>query len=228
MLGLLLDVIVVLIVVLAVYSSAKHGFVRTLIEVAGFAAAFLIAFTVSSPLADVTYDKIVEPSIISTAQNAVDEGDRVAEKLWDALPGLVKNGSADFGFSKDSFTRKVDTLVTDNASTSAVKISDNVLKPVITKIFGVFYSTVIVIAIIILTKVLAVWINKMFSFSVIGKVNAFLGGVVGVFKGVGFAVIFCMIISILIIVFGEFFPFTAKNINSSNLFKILYGFSPFV
>ena len=226
--GLLLDAIVVAIFVFAVYISAKRGFVRALIELVGFIAAFLIAFTVSSPLADVTYDKIVEPSIVSTAKDAVEGGDEVASKLWDSLPGVVKNSSADFGFSKESFTEKVDALVTDNASSSAENISEKIIKPVVTKIFGVFYSTVIVILLIILSRFIAVWVNKIFSFSIIGKVNRFLGGFIGLFKGVGFAVIFCMIMSILIISFGEFFPFTQKNIDASKLFKALYGISPFV
>ena len=228
MLGLLLDVMVIAIVAVTVYFSAKRGFVRTLIEVVGFVAAFLIAFTVSSPLANATYDRIVEPSIVSTAENAVDGGDEVAEKLWNVLPGVVKNDSADFGFSKDTFTAKVNEHVTDNAKTSAGKISEKVIKPVTSNIFGVFYSTVIVIVLIILTKILAAWINKMFSFSLVGKINTFLGGLIGLFKGAGFAVIFCMIISILMISWGEFFLFTAENIDSSKLFKILYGLSPFV
>ena len=50
----ILDAIIILIVLFYVFISAKKGFVRTLIEVVGFVAAIVIAFTVSTPIAEVS------------------------------------------------------------------------------------------------------------------------------------------------------------------------------
>ena len=226
----ILDLIIVGIILICILLSAKHGFVRTVVEVAGFIAAFLIAFTVSSPLANVTYDNIIEPSIVSTVNQASDNsGSQIAGKLWDSFPEFVKRHSADFGLSESRFNEKVASSVSGSINDSAVRISENVTRPLITKLLGALYSTVIAIVLIVLSKFVARAINKMFSFSLVGKINTMLGGVIGAVKGVGVAVIFCMIISaLLLITKNGVWIFTKDNIEGSYLFRLIYGFSPFV
>ena len=228
--GLILDLVVLGIIAICVFLSAKHGFVRTFIELAGFVAAFVIAFTASSPLANTTYDKIIEPSMVSKIEKTSAEGtDAVSQKLWDSLPGIVKNNSGSLGVTKEKFDNKVSSSISESVSDSAKKISDGVLRPIITKILGAFYSTVLVIVLIIVFKFLAKVINKLFKISFIGKINAFLGGVVGAFKGVAVALIFCIAVSLIISITGKsIWIFSPENIDSSYLFKYLYGFSPFI
>ena len=103
-LGLILDLVILGIIALCVFLSAKHGFVRTVLELAGLIAAFVIAFSFSSPLANITYDKIIEPSMVSKIEKTSAEGEQaVATKLWDSLPGIVRNQSGTFGISKEKF-----------------------------------------------------------------------------------------------------------------------------
>lgn len=229
-LSLVLDVIIIGIILLCIFLSARHGFVRTVIEVAGFIAAFVIAFTISSPLANVTYDNIIEPSIVSTVEKASDNsGNEIATRLWDSFPDFVKRHSADFGLSEERFNEKVNSSVSGSINQSALKVSENVTKPLITKLLGALYSTVIVIVLIIVSKFLAKALNKLFSFSLVGTLNKMLGGVIGAVKGVGVAIIFCMVISALILITKNgFWIFTPDNIDGSYLFKLFYGFSPFV
>ncbi len=228
--GIILDLIIIAIVVLYIFISARHGFVRTLIEVAGFIAACVVAFTVSSPLADLTYDKIIEPKIISNIEQVTsDGGNAVAEKLWNSFPDIIKKYSADIGVNEQAFYDSINSTVAGGASDSAVKISENVTKPLIIKLVSALYSTVITIVLIIVSKYLAIIVNRLFKIPVIGKINAALGGVVGAVKGLAFAFVFCAVISIIILLTKNgFWIFNPENIESSNLFKLLYGFSPFV
>ena len=64
--SVVLDIIVLAIILVTVFLSAKRGFVRVLIELVGFVAAVFISFTISTPLADMTYDKIIEPPIVAS------------------------------------------------------------------------------------------------------------------------------------------------------------------
>lgn len=57
----LLDLIVIAIIAAVALISARRGFVRVVIESAGFIAAIFITLTISTPLASLTYDKIIEP-----------------------------------------------------------------------------------------------------------------------------------------------------------------------
>ena len=228
--GLILDLIIAAIVILCVFFSARRGFVRTLLELVGFIAAIVIAFTVSSPLADMTYDNIIGPSIVSTVEQTADGmSDNVSGKVWAALPGIIKRNSEKFGIEKETFDDKVKSFVSWEAGDRAEMISQNVTKPVIVKLVGAIYSLIIAILLIFVSKFLARVINKLFTFSIVGKLNTVLGGCIGVLKGAAVALVFCMVISILILISKDGLGiFTAENIESSHLFKLLYGFSPFV
>lgn len=227
--GYILDGIVILIILYAIISSSKRGFVRTAIEVVGFIAAFLIAFTVSSQLANVTYAKIIEPSIINTAEAAVTEGTQnAADAIWSAIPKIVKEN----GFlqvSKDEFYNSVSGNTSNNITELAQNATQAILKPVISKLLSMIYSTVIIIVLLFVVKILAKYINKLFSFSIVGDLNRTLGGIVGFVKGIVFAFVFCCVITLIVsLTKNGFLIFTSSAINSSHIFSFLAGFSPFI
>ena len=77
----LLDLILALIIGVSVFLSAKRGFVRTFVEAVGFIAAAILVFTVCTPLANATYDKIIEPPILKMVSEEVNKNfeDTLAE-----------------------------------------------------------------------------------------------------------------------------------------------------
>ena len=77
-------------------------------------------------------------------------------------------------------------------------------------------------------KTLAKIINKIFNLPLIGKLNRFLGGIIGLLKGTIFALIFVMVIMFVIsMTENGFLCFTQENVNESIIFKFLMGFTPF-
>ncbi|MBR4910666.1 MAG: CvpA family protein [Clostridia bacterium] len=227
--SILLDLIIIAIIVLWVILSAKHGFVRTLIEVVGFIAAFVIAFTVSPPLADMTYEGFIKSTIVSSVDKNLNiENADAADKLWDSLPDVAKNYAGGLGISRDTLKTEVESA---SGSTEQVieQISDKTVKPAVSKVLSIIYSTVIAIVLLIVFKLLAKLINKVVNISVAGGLNAVLGGLLGILKGAAFALIVCMVISVIVL-FTNNGPgiFTKENIDSTYLFKLFYGISPFV
>lgn len=223
--NLLIDLIVIAIVGLSVLISAKRGFVKVLIEVAGFVAAIIVTFTISTPLADNTYDKIIEPPIVEAAVNAV--GESVQHEAWNALPEFVTENALKLGVSGEDFTGKITENLASGTEAAVKTASQDVIKPIITKILGLIYSVVILVVLLVVVKFLAKIINKMFSFSVIGKANRVLGGIVGVPKGVIFAILFCMVVSLVVKLYGGFLIFTTQNIEKTFIFKFLADIIPF-
>ena len=53
----ILDLIIVAILVVFALLAAKKGFVKSVIEIAGFVLAIFLAFTLSSPATNFIYDK---------------------------------------------------------------------------------------------------------------------------------------------------------------------------
>ncbi|MBE6727063.1 MAG: hypothetical protein E7562_00270 [Ruminococcaceae bacterium] len=217
--GFVLDIIILAIVFIIVLLSARKGFVRTAIEVVGFVAAIVLAFTISQPLADITYEKIVEEPMISAAE---DNAENLTEKVWDALPGFVADNAETFGISKAD----VDDTIGSNAqkgSEAAVKqVSATVVKPAATRLLSGIYCSILFIVLMIVVKLLAKVVNKLFSFSFIGTINKALGGVVGVVKGALYAFVF-VTVTVLIASLnqGSFLIFTDEAIDSSFVYRLL-------
>ena len=212
-----IDLILVAVILIFALISAKRGFVKVLVETVGFIAAVVVAFTISTPLAEVTYDKIIEPPVVRAAVNAV--GESAEHEAWNALPEFLMNNDI-FGTQINSFTEKITANLSLGVETAVKTASQDIVKPVATKIFCLLYSVLLVLVLSILVKFLAKLINGMFSFSVIGSLNRTLGGILGAVKGIVFVLIACMVISLIISFTGKpFFIFTEENINNTYIFK---------
>ena len=79
----LIDFILVIIIGFSVFVSFKRGFVATIIGTLGFFLAVILSLTFSTPLANATYDKFVEPVIVEAVSDEVEE--KFEDKLDAAL-----------------------------------------------------------------------------------------------------------------------------------------------
>ena len=66
--GIILDVAVICIIAFYVFTSARRGFIRTLIETVGFVLIILLANSICTPLANSTYDKFLEPAVVKAVE----------------------------------------------------------------------------------------------------------------------------------------------------------------
>ncbi len=218
-----IDLILIGIIIIMALISAKQGFVKAVIEVVGFVAAVMVAFTLSQPLANVTYDKVIEPPIInSVSQSATDSTKQTVDSIWESLPSFITQNSAQIGISKESLEESVLGASSGNLQTAIGDISQDVIKPVATGILETLYTVILIIVLLFIVKILAKLINKVFSFSLVGKLNRTLGGVLGVVKGLVIALIFCEAV-LLIISFTDngIWIFNNENIGKTILFKFL-------
>lgn len=227
--GIVLDVIVLAIIGITAVISAKKGFVATVVELVGLVLAFYLAFTLSSVAANFTYDKFISPSIKETIVEEIgDSVNKTADSVWDSLPGIVVSGANTLGIEKeDVFGGANDTAsstIEDIANTVDVKIA----RPVITTFIRFILGFILFIACIFLIKILAKLLNKLFSFSIIGKLNKLLGAVLGAGKGMVFATVFVLLLStIAAVTKNGFLIFTNENIEKSAIFDFIAGFNPF-
>lgn len=217
----ILDLIVIAIIVVFALLSAKRGFVRTIIEVVGFALVVLLANSVSTPLANVTYDMAVEPAIIKSVDNIEAEGAEALNIKFETLPGFVQDIIGDESIFAD-FENMVKENIGEGVEKAMSTASQNVIKPILTEILALVYSLLITVVLATVVNFLAGIINGFFKFSLIGKINRTLGAVFGTVKGCFIAAIFCSIIS-LIVSFTQngFLIFTKEAIDKTLLFELL-------
>lgn len=221
-----IDVIALVIILICVAISAKMGFVKVAAEAIGFVAAAVIAFTFSMPLAEVTYDKVIEPPVIKAAVEAV--GESAEHEAWNALPDfLIQKESAFFGTTVNQFTEKITENIAEGTESAVKTASQEIVRPVAVKLLNLLYSVILFLVLLIVVKFLAKFLNGLFSFSIVGSLNRTLGGIIGGVKGIVFAVIFCLIISLIVSFSGKpFLIFTAESIHESIVYKIISNYLP--
>ncbi len=253
--SLLIDLVLILIIGFAVYFSARKGFVRTVVEAVGLLAAVIITLTICTPLANATYDKIIEPPLLeATAEkvNASFEGQldkvpdfnvnseqftqlksQISSSINDFikdLPKVVQNFIEQSGLETNKLFENTDTEINGeetigNTAQNLVRdISQTKIKPIAVELISAFYSLVVLTVLLIAVKILAVSLNKVFSFSLAGKLNTFFGGVCGLIKGLAIAFLLCAVIY-TVISFTEngSWIFTLQNIEKTIIFKTLIG-----
>ena len=221
--SIILDLIVIAIIILMVLISAKRGFVRVAVEAVGFVAAIMLSLSLSTTLADVTYQKAIEPAILSSVENATAETtSSAADDAWNSLPELITKNADKFGISKDSITNDITEDIGNSATEIVTSISQNTIKPMAVGILKTLYSVILMLVLMIAVKFLARVINKLFSFSLVGKVNKALGGTFGAIKGIIIAWVFCAVISLLVsLTKNGIWIFNAENIENTIIFKLL-------
>lgn len=222
--SLLIDLILLLTIGLAVYLAAQRGFVRTVLEAVGLLAAVIITLTICTPLANATYDRIIEPPLLEAANQEFNSSveDAVNQALG-LLPDFIQNYAETEGIVL-SEALESGNPANSSAQKIVAEISQNTIKPIAARLISAIYSLVILSVLLIIVKVLAAALNKAFSFSLVGKINTFLGGVCGLIKGLAIAFLVCIVIY-TVISFTEngWWIFTYENIEKTIIFKTLIG-----
>ncbi len=224
--GYVLDLIVIAIIAVFALISAKRGFIRTIIEIVGFVLVILFANNVSPTVSDYTYDKLIEPPIISSVENLQIDGKPINIST-DNLPSFVNNFLGE-SFNITEFQNEINKNISAGIASAVTSASQTIVKPVVTSILNVIFTLIITVVLLIIVNLLAKIINKLFSFSLVGKANKILGAILGIAKGVVVACIACTVISLIVsLTQNGILIFTQGNIDASNLFKLLI-FSNFI
>ena len=226
--SVLIDGILLIIVALFVITSARRGFVRVLVEAVGIVAAVIFTLTVCTPLSVATYDKIIEPPIISTTNEQVhDTVEETVDSLIEILPDFLQGYIESSGIA-DQIVAENNGEISNSTTDYITEISQNTIKPVTVRILSTIYSVVIFTVAVVIVKILAGILNKTFSFSIVGKLNKTLGGLCGLIKGVAFVLVLCYVIKFLLpITDNGIWIFNAQNIEQTYIFRFLISLGEF-
>lgn len=217
--SILLDLIIIAIIGICTLLSAKKGFVKTVIRLVGLILALVLSVTFSGPLSEFTYSKAVEPAVISAIDGVVSdvvdgaEG-AVKEQVYETLPEFIKNNIdiSDFEINNDGSIAK--------------NITESAVEPIALTLLRAVFSIFLFLVFSIVSGFLAKVLNKIFSFSILGKANRILGGVVGAVQGIIFAVIFVLVVTVIVSLSGGFLIFTPEAIDKTVLFNFIAKLLP--
>lgn len=219
----ILDLIIIALLLISIFLCAKKGFVKTVTGFIGLLLSIYFAITLSLPAANFAYEKIVEPACEKSIISAIGgNNDDLNSGVWDSLPSFVRNSAEKYGLSKENIISSAE----EKTETLAHKITETAVKPVTVPLLKSVISLVLFIVLYIASKFLSKVLNKIFSFSIIGTANKFLGGVIGLAKGSIYGVLFVLITVFIVSLTGGFLCFTDSAIQTSKVFKFILGILP--
>lgn len=217
----IIDLIIIAICILPIIIFAKKGFVYALVKVVGFVAAFILATGIGNFLSDIVYNKVIEPKVVSTVMENVDNGvSSIADATWEALPEFIRENGEAIGISKDSFVSSpLSGLVAEEDVTALLSTT---VKPVILNLLSTLIKLIAFVVLLIIVGFLSKILNKLFSFSIIGKLNKTLGGIIGIPIGILFSYVFCLLMELTLSLTSKgLWIFTSNAVNSSKLYNLL-------
>ena len=193
-----IDLIIAAIILIVIVLSAKRGFVRIVIETVGFVLALLISFTIHTPLANLTYDKMIMPAIEEAVADTKDgTQEEMTDRVWEKLPSFVKDNSFSPGVSKEAVGKAVEKSFSAGEKTAA-DLSETLIRPTAVQVLSLLYAMALMFVLMLIVRLLAAVVNRAVSFRLVGRINTVLGGLIGIVRGAVAAILFCLILSLLL------------------------------
>ena len=204
--SIIIDIILAAAGILTVYFAYKKGFVATVISLIGLLLALVLASYLGLTAADYIYDDVVGDKI---AQNVIDDFKSDSNcVINDILPRYITNY---FNNSDE----KADDVLNGDFALSAIK---NAIKTPVTSLITVITFLVLFIVFLLLFRWIAKLAGLINKIPVIGKLNSFFGGVLGIVKALLIVYLLCFVLS-KIIMLTQNGIITADDLKGSYIFE---------
>ena len=226
---IVLDIILVAVFALFVFTAMKKGFVLSLLEFLAVILSFVLAFSLSPVLAQAAYDGFVEEKLVESVESEIDENfslegaNEQAEVLLDAIPDYMVSFAESFGVSVSDIKRDIADENFSNQNI-AIGLVDKIAQPIATGALTVVCFMVIAAVLLFILKIAARMIAKIFKLPIINTANKLLGGILGAFKGIAVVIFICTILTAL---FSAGDNEIAKAVNDSLIINALEEVNPF-
>lgn len=232
--SILLDVILLIISLCFIYAAYKKGFICSIINMVGYVVAIVCAIFLSRILSDFIFQTFLRERIFTT----------ISQQFNGSLSGIVNGkitNETDFsnigkqisGKLPSFFSNGVDNILTNNQSlfenfigktiteTSAL-ITDKIIAPIIISFLKFIFCILIFVICMIIIKVILKMLNVIKIIPVVGGIDSFLGGAVGILQAFVFALIIAMTVKITVNL-NSFSWLNDDIINNTFIFKLIYN-----
>lgn len=225
----LLDGVLILLFVLAIWLGHKRGFIKTVTGVVAFIAAVAVASLLSGPVAQFVYDNTVEPTVVETidsytaaATGSLESG---VDEALSSLPGFVTNLLANGGIASGAdVLAKVGN--TADAAALGQNIADNVVEPLVIPLLKMIATLILFILAYILASLLLRVLNVVAKLPLLKQVNKSLGTVAGVLSGALWVLFAVSVLQVVAAVAGSDFVINPALLADTIVTNWLIGINP--
>lgn len=228
----IVDILIVAVFVLVVVLGYKKGFLSTIIDTFSLAISAVLSYEFFEPVAESAYNLLVRDLVETRFTRVVDEistslsvTDKVNAMIDGLPPSAVKLAEA-MGVSMNSLSFSMSgsgTLSNDDLVRVAV---DKIGQPIMINITEVITFIAMFIVLTIALKFVASLFKKANDIPFLGKLNAGLGGVIGVVKAAAIVLVVCTAFYFIAGMSGSAPVIDA--VNNSKIFTIIIENNPII
>lgn len=197
-----IDIILLAVMALTVYISAKSGFFKTLFDLVVYVLAVTLARSFSVTLAQTAFDSFIRKGAVSYLESSlqgigstdyVTQAQQAVEAIPEGLRGLMQI----LGYSDEVLISQISSA--DLGGSNLIEtLMNTVVEPVGTALMQFILFVILAIVLLIVGRVLVFLLNKIIrKLPVIKRLNTLLGGVIGLLKGGVIVVIAVSLISVI-------------------------------
>lgn len=227
----IVDAIIVALIVLVIVHSCKKGFASSLVDTFSMIIASVVSYFVSPKVAQFIYDYFIKNTVSRGFEKALDEintGVAVNEKI-DAMVSSLPEGAVNLAHNLGLINLNAAGMgmhmsgTVENTQLIATVLNDIAYNVMIT-ITKVVVFFILFVAFTLALRVLSKFLKKVNKIPLIGKLNAGLGGALGVVKAAIIVLIVCTVM--------YFIASSSDNvqlvsaISGSKLYNFINGINP--
>lgn len=182
----LFDALLVALFALCVWIGWSRGFIKTISGLIALAAAVIVAATFSAPIANAVYTDSVEPAVMSTLEEHInnevlpseEELDTAIEKMPALVVTLLETKNIGSG---EAILAQVEDV--DAGKSAARTITDRVITPIVLPLLQMLCSVVLFLVTYLIASIVLRVLDLVAKLPVLKQLNSTLGVVAGALTG---------------------------------------------
>lgn len=224
--GILLDIGFVIIILLCVVFGYKKGFFKSIAGFIGAVIAMFLAWVLAGLIANALYQGIFREKLIDhisavLSNDALASFPEKAAQVVVNLPGFLSNTLNNQGITSSQIEQSLQA-----AGNNAAPATADLISPAVIWLLQLLLTVILFFILVILVRLVIKLIGNVFRLPVLRQVDGILGGLFGIFKGVVYIFLACILLQLLMPVIGNSSEPMKQVLDNSFIYQFIFYNNP--
>ena len=224
--GILLDIGFVIIILLCVVFGYKKGFFKSIAGFIGAVIAMFLAWVFAGLIANALYQGVFREKLIDNisavrSNAAWASFPEKAAQVVANLPGFLSNTLNNQGITSSQIEQSLQA-----AGNNAAPATADLISPAVIWLLQLLLTVILFFILVILVRLVIKLIGNVFRLPVLRQVDGILGGLFGIFKGVVYIFLVCILLQLLMPVIGNSSEPMKQVLDNSFIYQLIFYNNP--
>lgn len=223
------DIIAVIIGMVIIYRAFQTGFLRSVVLAAGYLCSIVASVFLSKMITVFLYTNFIRGWVIDYLEKLFSEIsaslsiEEIVSQAVLKLPDFLKGAALAFFQGEENLSSAIIENMDNMTDTIPIIIADNIAAPIINLLLQSVLCIILFIICVWIVKTIAKIFKKFYAIPVLGPINCFLGGVLGILQaGIVLYLVGVALFAIFTVGWGTELFFNDATVRQSYLFKYFY------